>query len=176
MRHCAGFTLIEVLVALFVAALGIAGAAGLQTLALRTQQEALRLSEGSRLLASLAERMRANPAAMGLDDAANPYLAFDYGTDGGAPAAASPCYADAVCNAVQLAQFDLFETAQAVAGLYRGGRIKVCRDANPVPAWDCAGGSGAPLVAKLGWREGAAGQQPEASAPRLRLVLAGVAP
>ncbi|MFS2018120.1 prepilin-type N-terminal cleavage/methylation domain-containing protein, partial [Massilia sp. CT11-108] len=35
----AGFTLVEVLVALFVVALGIAGAAALQTLAVRSARE-----------------------------------------------------------------------------------------------------------------------------------------
>lgn len=171
----AGFTLVEVLVALFVAALGIAGAAGLQTLALRTEQEALRLSDGSQLLASLAERMRANAVAMALDDALNPYLKLDYDAAAGAPAAASPCFADAACDATQLAQFDLFETAQAVAARFPGGRIKVCRDDGPAPGWDCAGATGAPLVAKLGWRE-AGSAVADASLPRLRLMLAGVAP
>lgn len=169
--RCAGFTLLEVLVALFVAALGIAGAAGLQTLALRTEQEALRLSEGARLLASLAERMRANPAAMALDDAANPYLAFDYDAAAGPPASAALCYA-AACDAAGLARFDLFETAQAVAARFPGGRILVCRDGNPEPAWACAGAAGAPLVAKLGWREAGA----DAAMPRLRLMLEGAAP
>lgn len=173
--RAAGFTLVEVLVALFVTALGIAGAAGLQTLALRTEQEALRLSEGSRLLASLAERMRANPLAMALDDALNPYLELDYDAATGAPAAAGPCYADAACDAAQLARFDLFETAQAVAARFPAGHIKVCRDDSPTPGWDCAGAAGAPLVAKLGWREAGA---PAAAAalPRLQLMLAGVAP
>lgn len=173
--RCAGFTLLEVLVALFVAALGIAGAAGLQTLALRTEQEALRLSEGARLLASLAERMRANPVAMALDDAANPYLALDYDVAAGPPAPAALCYADAACDAAGLARFDLFEAAQAVAARFPGGRIKVCRDGNPEPAWACAGAAGAPLVAKLGWRE-AGTAAADAAMPRLRLMLEGTAP
>ncbi len=170
-----GFALVDVLVALFVLALGIAGAAGLQTLAVRTGQEAARLADGAQLLASLAERMRANRAAMALDDGANPYLELDYDAAAGAPPPAGLCYGAAACDAVQLARFDLFEVAQAVAARYSGGRIKVCRDAGAAPGWSCADGAGAPLVARLGWREAGAGAG-EGAAPRLRLVLAGAAP
>jgi type IV pilus assembly protein PilV len=52
---CAGFTLIEVLVALFVVALGFAGVAGVQAMALRSGREAAHLADGLQLAASLAE-------------------------------------------------------------------------------------------------------------------------
>jgi len=169
-----GFTLVEMLVALFVLALGIAGAAGLQTLAIRTGQEAARLADGARLLASLAERMQANPLAMALDDGANPYLELDHDAGAGLPASPGLCYGAAACDAARLARFDVFETAQAVSGRYSGGRIKVCRDAGAGASWECSGGGGAPLVARLGWREpGDGGRE---AGPRLRLVLAGAAP
>ena len=155
----AGFTLVEVLVALFVVALGIAGAAALQTLAVRAGRDAAHLSDGTRLARSLAERMRANPRALALPDDANPYLTFDVDTGAGAlpPAEATPCYADANCDADALARFDLAETAAALADGFAGGRIRVCRDAAPpdaagLPAWDCDGAAGAPLVIKVGWR------------------------
>jgi type IV pilus assembly protein PilV len=178
MRRTHGFTLVEVMVALFVLALGIAGAAGLQTLALRTRQEAARLSDGAQLLASLAERMRANPAAMALDDGANPYLALDYDAAAEAPPSVPPCYGMASCDAVGLARFDLAEVAQAVAARFSGGRVKVCRDAAGASGWDCGGGAGAPLVARLGWREAGVAADADAgpTEPRLRLVLAGAAP
>jgi len=47
-RLRAGFALVEVLIALFVVALGIAGAAGLQTLAVRAGRDATRLSDATR--------------------------------------------------------------------------------------------------------------------------------
>lgn len=154
----AGFTLAEVLIALLVVALGVAGAAALQTRALRTGRDAARLSAGARLAASLAERMRANPAAMSLADADNPYLRLDYDAAAGPPTAAGLCYADADCDAGQLAAFDRFELAQAVATQFPGGRIRVCRDAtvpDPVTglsSWDCDDAAAAPLAIKLGWR------------------------
>ena len=61
-RLCAGFTLVEVLVALFVVALGIAGAAGLQTLAVRTGRDAMLLSDATRLARSLASPLDCRPS------------------------------------------------------------------------------------------------------------------
>jgi type IV pilus assembly protein PilV len=169
----AGFTLAEVLVALFVVALGIAGAAALQTLALRSGRAAARLSDGTRLAQSLAERMRANPAMLARADADNPYLALDYDAAGGAPPAAAPCFADAACSADDLARFDVAETADGVRRGLPGGRVKVCRDGAGQPDWDCDGAADGPLVVKLGWRDPG---DADPVAPRLMLPLAGAAP
>jgi len=168
----AGFTLAEVLVALLVVALGIAGAAALQTRALRTAREAARLSAASQLAAALAERMRANPVAMALPDVDNPYLQFDYDAAAGPPQPAASCYADTDCPPDALAAFDRFEVAQAVAAQLPGGHIRVCRDAGPVATsgllpWACDGQAGAPLAIKLGWRSAGAADAPSV------LLLAG---
>ncbi len=176
-RLCAGFTLVEVLVALFVVALGIAGAAGLQTLAVRAGRDAARLSDATRLARSLAERMRGNPHALALPDAANPYLLLDYDAGSGPPTASGMCYADA-CDADALARFDLFEVSGTLASGFPGGRIRVCRDAvaldaSGLPAWRCDAQDGAPLVVKLGWR---AHGDAATGAPKLILPLAGAAP
>ena len=175
---CAGFTLMEVLVALFVVALGIAGAAGLQTLAVRAGRDASRLSDATRLARSLAERMRANPHALALPDAANPYLLLDYDAGSGPPTAPGLCYAGNSCDPDALARFDLFEVSEALASGFPGGRIRVCRDTVPLdaaglPAWTCDPQDGAPLVAKLGWR---AHGDAATGAPKLILPLAGAAP
>jgi len=172
---CPGFTLIEVLVALFVVAVGIAGAASVQAIALRTGRDAARLAEGARVAATLAERMRANPAAMALPDAANPYLQLDYYAAAGAPAAALPCYGAASCSPEQLARFDLMETAEALAARFPGARMRACRDAATPDAstgllpWSCDEQPGAPVAIKLGWHDGPG----DASAPRVLLVVAG---
>jgi type IV pilus assembly protein PilV len=171
-RACAGFTLIEVLVALFVVALGIGGAAALQTLAVRSARAAAHMADGTRLARSLAERMRANPRALARPDADNPYLLLDYDAGSGAPAASALCYADATCDPDALARFDVFEVAEAVAANFPGGRIRVCRDTGS-PAWACDAEAGASLVVKLGWREG---DDRVADAPRLVLPLAGAQP
>jgi type IV pilus assembly protein PilV len=179
-NHACGFTLPEVLVALFVVALGVAGAAGVQAMAVRAAGEAARLSEGMQLAASLAQRMRANPLAMALPDGANPYLQFDaVAGPGAAPPVPVPasCYGAANCNPEQLAGFDLGETAAALAGRFPGGHMRVCRDAQEpdaagLLAWPCSGDAAAPVVIKLGWR----GRPGAPDAPAVLLTLGSGTP
>jgi type IV pilus assembly protein PilV len=178
-RASAGFTLAEVLVALFVVALGIAGAAGMQASALRSGREAAHIADGVQLAATLADRMRANPAAMALDDAANPYLRIDTDADADADAdgvvpPAVDCFGDNDCSAAELAQLDLAEAAHELAARFPGGRILACRDASApdasgLPSWSCAGQPGAPVVIKLGWRE----RDDPAAVPRVLLPVTG---
>jgi type IV pilus assembly protein PilV len=178
MRLDPGFTLAEVLVALLVVAVGLAGAAALQAAALRSGREAAHMGDGVQLAAALAERMRANPAVMARPDAANPYLQFDYDTTAGAPDEADACYGDEACDADQLARFDLMESAQALATRFPGGRIVACRGlpapdpASGLPSWTCGGQPDGPVAIKLGWRERAG----EAVTPKVLLTLGGGAP
>jgi type IV pilus assembly protein PilV len=153
---CAGFTLLEVLVALFVVALGVAGAAGVQAMAVRAAGEAARLSDGVH--------------------AANPYLQFDQEA-GAAPESASACFGAASCSPEELARFDLYETGAALARRFPGGRMRVCRDeqdpdATGLLAWSCTGGPDAPVTIKLGWR----GRPGEPDAPAVFLTLGAGAP
>jgi len=153
-----GFTLVEVLVALFVLAVGVLGAGAAQLAAQRTRQQSALMSEAAQLAASLAARMRVNTVAAGLPDASNPYLSLDYdaATDGDPGAAPASCYA-AACDPLRLAAFDLHEAKQAVYAAFPGGRIAVCRDSAPWDAgagryrWTCTADAGAPLLIKLGW-------------------------
>jgi type IV pilus assembly protein PilV len=175
-RTCAGFTLVEVLVALFVVALGVAGAAAVQTLAVRAAGEAARMSDGTQLAESLAQRMRANPAAMALPDGANPYLFFDFEPGAALPPAGS-CYGSASCTPAQLAAFDLSETATALTGRFSGARMRVCRDdqlpdAAGLLPWSCTEEPGAPVVIKLGWHA----ERGQADAPSVYLSLGAGAP
>lgn len=118
-RHCgrgAGFTLIELLVALLVLAIGLLGMADLQVLALRGNQASLQRTLALVLLTDLAERMRANPAAV----QAGLYVLSPV-TPGSAPALPTPdCRSAPGCNSAQLARFDLAEWQQRlVAALPR---------------------------------------------------------
>lgn len=169
-----GFTLIEVLVALFVVALGIAGAAGVQALALRSAREAAHMADGVQLAAALAERMRANPVAMALDDAVNPYLRLDYEAAAGPLPGGADCYGTGGCDAARLADFDLAETILELKARFPRGRILACRDASSadasgLPPWSCSGQPAAPLVIKLGWPD-ADGTD---AVPRVLLPVAG---
>lgn len=172
-----GFTLIEVLVAVLVLAVGIVGAGAAQVAALKTRHGTELMSAGVQLAASLAERMRANPVPMRLDDSANPYLLqYDAAADGAPPAPPALCFAGTSCDSAQLAAFDGFEIRQAVFQRFPGARIAVCRDSTVwhgrALAWQCAGGPGAPLVVKLGWR-GAREKAGTPLAPSLAVLVAG---
>lgn len=60
-RMVAGFTLIEMMIALFVLSVGMLGVVSLQTLSIRSSQEASHETTASILAASMLENMRATP-------------------------------------------------------------------------------------------------------------------
>ncbi|MCX7101946.1 MAG: type IV pilus modification protein PilV, partial [Methylobacter sp.] len=62
MKQTAGFTLIEVLIAMLVLAVGLLGLAGLQATSLKSNQSAYNRSQATQLAYDLADRMRANVA------------------------------------------------------------------------------------------------------------------
>lgn len=176
-RSGGGFTLVEVLVALFVLAVGIVGASAAQVAAQRARHQAALMSAGVALAAGLADRMRANRVVMALADGANPYLQLDYDAGAGpAPTPAVACYGSADCSPAQMAAFDVYETMEALRTGFPRGRIVVCRDGSPwdaahaALAWSCDGAAGAPVVVKLGWRGNEASG---ASAPSVALVVPG---
>lgn len=138
-----GFTLAEVLVALFVLAVGVIGAAAVQNMAAQTRHLSAQVSAALQLAHALAERMAANPAQMALPDSDKVYL-----QDAGAPWF---CASD--CSPAQLAATERDDIAAAVARAFPGGQLRVCRDTPAPPlTWACTAGAGAPLVVKIGWR------------------------
>jgi len=153
-----GFTLVEVLVALFVLAVGIVGAGAVQITAERTRQQASLRSEAAQLANALAARMRINPAIAALPDSDNPYLSFHYDAADGLPAAPALCFGGASCAPESLAQFDLHEMRQLLYTQFPQGRVTVCRDASPwdpstnAYRWNCDGALDALPVVKLGWQ------------------------
>jgi type IV pilus assembly protein PilV len=90
-----GFTLIEVLVALFLQAFGMLGMTALQIKALKATEAALLDSQAEFLLADMAERLRGNPGSAYA-------IAFTSGT----PAAILDC-AVAICSSSELVSWDI---------------------------------------------------------------------
>ncbi|RZT11437.1 type IV pilus assembly protein PilV [Duganella sp. CF402] len=146
-----GFTLLEILIAVLVLALGIIGGVALQMAALRARHQAVLLSQAAQLAAALAEHMRANPAQTDL------YLTLNYDAYAEPLPAAPPalCHGDA-CASAQLAWADIYEAKQQVRLGMPAGRVLVCRDAGVWSGgklrWACSGGVAAPVVIKVGWR------------------------
>jgi type IV pilus assembly protein PilV len=194
-RSAGGFTLLEVLVALMVLAIGILGASATQLAALRTRHQSRLMSDGVQLASALADSMRANLEPMAAADASNPYLQLRYDAAlDGAPAPAPPCLPGAGCSAFQLAEADLDQVRQALHAGFPGGRVAVCRDSvvwdlgRGALRWACDGGTGsgggssggAPIVIKLGWRGkeidgGDARDRAGDFAPSVAIALPGVA-
>jgi type IV pilus assembly protein PilV len=157
-RAAAGFTLIEVLVAVLVLSLGVLGAAGMQAASLRANREARSQEVGTRMATELAELIRANHTqARNKTAATNPYL-LDFSLTG--PTGGADCYTGSSCaDTMDIARRDVADWAGRATRLLPGLRVKVCYDAAPhsaagLPEWACDN-AGDTLYVKIGWTRSA---------------------
>jgi type IV pilus assembly protein PilV len=125
----AGFTLMEVLIAVVIFSIGLLGVAGLQLNSLRGNQMALESSIAASLAREGAERVRANLAGV-RNPTTNAFLptqvyAFidSAGTDPG-------CIGNG-CTVAQIAQTDAFEWITAIEEQLPGGVGVICLDSTP---------------------------------------------
>ena len=133
-----GFTLIEVLVALLIFAIGMLGLAGLQLRAHQSSSYATSRTAATLKVAGLAERMRANLTGV----TAGNYV-YDFGSDGDlSPVASCAVESGGACNALQRATTDIAEWVQDLGTVLpiltnTGGinnvtaDIVICRDGTP---------------------------------------------
>ncbi len=98
-----GYTLLEVLVALAIGAVGLLGLALLTFGGLQTDRAARDHALAVQLLEDMAERIRANPAAA-------PHFALAEGA--AAPAPETDCAAPGTCSPTQYAAAELYEWQQ----------------------------------------------------------------
>ena len=112
-RH-AGFTIVEVLIAMVIVSLALLSSIALQTLSKRSQFDAAQRTTAAHLAEGLLERMRNNPGAL-----LTYITAGDLG-DGslGAVPAVDCTLAAANCTADQLANYDLWEWEQLIDGSF----------------------------------------------------------
>ena len=160
-----GFSLIEVMVSVFILTVGVIGALGMHLHALRTAQQSAYQTRALHLGVEMADAMRANVEQMRLADNINPYLQVDYQSSSASTHSSSlACYgANGDCDTQDLARFDIDQLLRHIDTDFPEGRVRICRDASPWNAaedrfeWDCAAASGAlaitPLVIKIGWQE-----------------------
>lgn len=109
MKRQTGFTLIEVLITVFVIAVGLLSAAGLQIMSKKANFDALQRTQASALAQAIVSKMRANSGALGDYVTSDAVVAFT--------TAPTPlCIGATTCTAAQLAQYDLWQWAQALNG------------------------------------------------------------
>jgi len=124
MKNNSGFTLIEVLIAMLVLAVGLLGLAGLQAVSLRNNLSAYNRTQATQLAYDMADRMRANVAdTSNLATSIYNTVAPTAGTvqSDCKPASAPP--SPATCTPQDMARNDLYEWNCAVAGGNACGNI-----------------------------------------------------
>ena len=133
LTRSAGFTLIEVLVALFVLAIGLMGLAMLQTTGLRFNTNSYSRTQATYIAYDIAERMRANIAGFtaGNYDASNTTAAnLAISTYNSCKSSSYNCNTT-VCDTATLAKYDLGQWYNQQDTLLPGAKDA----ANLTPSW-----------------------------------------
>lgn len=156
-QGAAGFTLIEVLITVFVTAVGLLSVAGLQGISKKVSYDAVQRTSATALAQSIVQHMRANPAQRAAYVTADA-TTLSKGTDCGA--------ADANCSTAQVAAYDLYTWGQLLlgteviddSGAATGGLI------TPAGCISLDAGSGM-YVVTIAWRGISPLPPPDASSP-----------
>ena len=104
-----GFSLLEVMIALLVLAVGLLGLAALQNMGLRLNHQSYERTQATILIDDMIDRMRANPAAV----VAGTYNLAMTGTP---PTAAQNCEASICTSPAAVADYDKNRWITAIAG------------------------------------------------------------
>ena len=156
-----GFTLLEVLIAVVVLAIGLLGLAKLQTFGLHANHDANLRTQATLLAYDITDRIRANRAAF--LDADGDYIAPSSGTTSKQCEWNGTTVED--CTPTEMAQFDLAAWRSRVTSDLPGGAATVCLDATPDDGDDTDGdgaidateyacdGSGSVYAVKVWWTE-----------------------
>ena len=134
-----GFTLVEVMIAVFVFAIGMLGLAGLQLKSYQSTSMAHTRTSATLLASSLAERMRSNLNGV----TANSYNLATVPVST-APGTQDPTCTASGCGSNQMALNDIFEWATEVNNALPGATVAVCIDS--VPEFVPVGAPGANIV------------------------------
>lgn len=113
-----GFSLMEVLVALLILAIGLLGLASLQTLSLKFNHQSYERTQATLLAYDILDRMRANPNGS--------YLQAIPGSDPGCTGTTANCDADT------MARHDLYHWSRAIQRGLAGGAPTISISGNDV--------------------------------------------
>ncbi len=156
-----GFSLVEVLVSIFILSVGIIGSAGLQLTAFRAERQAAAQTAALQLATEMADMIRALDRRHAISGFPGPIAGVSYqaNLDGEPQAPGKLCYASR-CSPSELAEFEIYDWKRRVKLALPAGRLLICHDATPWDngkkslSWVChedPDGRG-PLVIKLGWQ------------------------
>jgi type IV pilus assembly protein PilV len=146
-----GFSLIEILVALFVLAIGLLGMAGLQATAQRVTADSGNLGRATRAAHDMADRIRLEIDASLVETFVTASASNQSSYD------SASCYSTSGCTGSTRVTADVAEWQRLLAAQLPGGQGIVCRDASPYddagPSTpNCSGSTADPLVVKVWWQ------------------------
>jgi type IV pilus assembly protein PilV len=119
-----GASLIEVLVSVLLAAVGLLALSGANVASIRYSKMAQYRGTATMLAADLAERMRANPDGF----TTSTDYDVDFDTQATAPAASTDCFDYShTCTSAQLAAYDLVNWRLAVRNQLPGGSVYLAK-------------------------------------------------
>lgn len=152
-----GFSLLEVMISLFVFSIGMLGLAGLQITAMKNSTSAHFRTTAMILANDIADKVRANNVQV----VANPTTAYVY-TGGTVPPAQPACETTAGCNPADMESNDMFTWINSVANSLPNGAAQICRDNDPeipgpgqvAPNIACTGNATDPMVVYIDWCDG----------------------
>lgn len=159
-----GFSLLEVLIALFVFSVGLLGLAGMMVSAVRGNHQAYHRSQATYVAEAITDGLRANLAAVN---------AGDYNTDGFISTYAGPdCQPGNACAPEQLAGRDLRAWTAMASGLLPAGELSLdCEQLAPPLGSPSANFNGTCHIL-IRWAEvGDVGQASEASLAQLSWLI-----
>lgn len=132
-----GFSLIEVLVALFVLSVGLLGTAQLQIVSLRYGNESFQRSQAVALAYDMADRMRANEFGLANGNYNSAPANANYAAPLDGACADTKSTAASSCNSNAMSAHDAFEWGGVIAQTLPGAGGTVCVDSDPNDAVPC---------------------------------------
>lgn len=129
MSKNAGFTLIEVLIAMLILAVGLLGLAGLQATSLRNNQGAYNRSQATQLAYDMADRIRANPVESSNRAYAVPSTLAASAYAAAAASVQASCNSSPGCTPALMAQNDRAQWFANIGNTLPGGTGTVIVDA-----------------------------------------------
>ncbi len=120
-QRVAGFTLIEVMVAVVVLSISLLGVAGLQATSQKYSRSAYLNTQATVLAHDMLERMRANPQGLLLQNVYDNPAIIEH----------TNCFTLSGCSVAEIAENDMYEWAGDASQTLPGGKVAVCIDSTP---------------------------------------------